>query len=105
MGNREGLVYAVKKRLNEKMSIGKSRYAVKQARRAAGETVWAYSDERIHSHGTRNTYQPLLVDFAKWAGKKHGVRFLEELDARADTLATEYLGERLAMHKSADTLS
>ena len=105
MGNREGLTYAVKKRLNEKMSIGESRYAIKQARREAGESVWAYSDERIHSHGTRNTYQQHMVAFAKWAAKKYGVRFLEELDARADELATEYLGERLAMHKSADTLS
>ena len=105
MGNREGLTYAVKQRLNEKMCLGESRYAIKQARREAGETVWAYSDERIHSHGTRNSYQKLLVAFAKWAGKKYGVRFLKELDARADEFATEYLGERLAMHKSADTLS
>ena len=104
MRNREGLVYAVKKRLNDKMELGKSRYALKHARREAGETVWAYSDERIHSHGTRNTYQRTLVAFAKWAGKKYGVRFLKELDARAEELATEYLNKRLAMHKKADTL-
>lgn len=105
MGNREGLTHAVKKRLNEKMSFGKSRYAIKQARREAGETVWAYSDEHIHSHGTRNSYQKLLVAFAKWAGKKYGVRFIEELDARADELATDYLTEYLAKRKSANTLS
>ncbi len=104
MGNRKGIIYAALERLNAKMSIGESRYAAKKVRREAGEKVWAYSDEKIHSHGSRKTYQQHTLTFITWARKKHGIRRLEELDARADELATEYLNERLVMNTSADTL-
>ncbi len=44
-------------RLEEKMAIGQSRRAAKQTLRAAGEHVWAYSTERIHSFKTRTIYR------------------------------------------------
>ncbi len=104
MGNREGIIYAAKKRLDAKMHLGESRFAAKQARRQEGETIWAYSDEKLHSHGTRNTYQQHILAFLTWARNTSGVRRLEQLDTRADELATEYLNERLVMTTSADTL-
>ena len=104
MGNRKGIIYAALERLDAKMSIGESRYTVKQGRREAGEHIWAYSDETMHSYGSRKTYQQHTLAFIEWARDQYGVRRLEVLDARADELATEYLNEQLIMNKSADTL-
>ena len=101
MGNRKGIIYAALERLDAKMSIGESRYTVKQGRREAGEHIWAYSDETMHSYGSRKTYQQHTLAFIEWARDQYGVRRLEVLDARADELATEYLNEQLIMNKSA----
>ena len=104
MGNRAGIVYAAIQRLNAKMHLGESRYAIKEERRAAGEKTWAYSDELFHSHGSRNTYQQHVMPFIEWARAHYGVRRLEVLDARAEELATEYLHERLDTGKSSSTV-
>ncbi len=103
-GNRKGIIYAALERLDAKMSIGESRYAAKKARREAGENTWAYSDEKLHSHGIRNTYQQHVMAFIQWARATYEVRRLDILDQRADELATEYLNERLDTAKSPDTL-
>src|ERR1700730_12926320 len=84
--------------------LGASRFAVKKARREAGERLWAYSDGIIHSHGTRNSYQQHIMAFIQWARANYEVRRLGVLDARADELATEYLHERLDAGKSPNTL-
>jgi integrase len=77
------------------MHIGESRYEAKKARREAGEKIWSYSDEKFHSHGSRNSYQQHILAFIQWSRNTHGVRRLDKLDERADELATEYLYERL----------
>jgi integrase len=84
--------------------LGESRFEAKKARREAGERLWAFSDGKIHSHGTRNAYQQHVMAFIQWARSNHGVRRLSILDERADELATEYLSERLVAGKSPYTL-
>ncbi|GLV54397.1 hypothetical protein KDH_12440 [Dictyobacter sp. S3.2.2.5] len=106
MGNRKGIIYEANERLDALMHEGlnTSRYAAKKARREAGESLWAFSDGVIRSHGTRNTYQQHVMAFIQWARSNYEVRRLEVLDRRADELATEYLNEHLDAGKSPDTL-
>jgi integrase len=84
--------------------LNTSRFAAKQARREAGEHIWAYSDGVIHSHGTRNAYQPHIMRFIRWAREHYEVRRLSVLDSRADELATEYLDDRLTQGRSPYTV-
>ncbi len=86
------------------MRIGESRYAAKKARRESGENIWAYSDEKLHSHGSRTTYQQQVLAFIQWARATHGVRRLEVLDQQAEVLATEYLQEQLDRGMAPDSL-
>src|SRR5690242_17114274 len=95
MGNRKGIIYAALERLDAKMALHESRYQAKQERREAGDRFWTFSDGKIHSHGTRNSYQQHILTFIQWARSTHDVRRLEVLDTRADELASAYLSDRL----------
>src|SRR5258708_6415444 len=87
------------------MAIGESRYEAKQAIRAASEeTQWTISSGRIHSHETRRGYQHLCLAFINWARSRYGINRLEQLDARAEELVSQYLTERIAAGKSAYTV-
>lgn len=84
--------------------LNTSRFTAKQARREAGEQIWAYSDGVIHSHGTRNAYQQHIMRFIRWAREHYQVRRLSVLDSRADELAAEYLADRLIQGCSSYTV-
>jgi integrase len=86
------------------MAIGQSRRQAKQELRASGEHVWAFSTGLIHSFKTRTTYQQHTVRFVRWARSTHNIKNLEQLDPRADELATEYLQLHLDERKSPYTL-
>jgi integrase len=86
------------------MAIGQSRRKAKQAARASGERVWAYSTERIHSFKTRSIYQGHIVRFARWARATHQVKNLAELDTRTHELASVYLQHHVDEGKSPYTL-
>ena len=102
--HRKSMVKEIIDRLDEKMAIGQSRRAAKQAARASGEHVWAYSTERIHSFKTRSIYQGHLVRFARWARATYQIKSLAELDARAHELVSAYLRQQLEEDKSPYTL-
>ncbi len=102
--HRKSIVKEVIDRLEEKMAIGQSRRQAKQALRASGEHIWAYSTERIHSFKTRATYQGHLVRFVRWARATYHIKNLAQLDARAGELANVYLQQHLDEGKSPYTL-
>jgi integrase len=102
--HRKSIVKEVIDRLDEKMAIGQSPRKAKQAARASGERVWAYSTERIHSFKTRSIYQGHIVRFARWARATHQVKNLAELDTRTHELASVYLQHHVDEGKSPYTL-
>lgn len=104
MGTRKSLIREAIERLDGKMALHQSRFAAKQARRETGEHIWAFSTEQIHSHGTRRAYQEHVLHFVNWCREQYALRYLAELDERADELACEYLTERLTTGKSPYTL-
>jgi hypothetical protein len=73
-------------RLEEKMAIGQSRYAAKQAIRKEQGKTWTVSDGKIHLFKTRSTYQEHSIRFVKWAREEYHVTNLEQLDLRANEL-------------------
>jgi hypothetical protein len=102
--HRKSIVRETIERLDTKMAIGESRRDAKVAIREAQGTTWSVSTGRIHSHKTRSTYQEQTIRFVKWVREHHHVTSLAQLDPRADELATAYLQQQLAEHKSPYTL-
>lgn len=86
------------------MAINESRGQAKESARQAGEYHWAFTTGRIHSFKTRSTYQEHTLRFITWARTTHSIKNLEQLDARADELATAWLQQQLAEKKSPYTL-
>lgn len=105
MGSRKGIIHAAIERLDGMMAIGESRREAKQQVRAAAESnIWSVSTGKIHSHTTRRDYQQHILAFINWSRTEHQVKRLEQLDARADELATHYLEQLLVQGKSAYSL-
>ncbi len=102
--HRKSLIREALDRLDERMAIGESRRAAKQARRARGEAFWTFSTGKIHSHTTRQVYQSHILRFANWARRTCQIRRLDQLDAQADELASAYLQQEVAAGKSPWTL-
>ncbi len=102
--HRKSIIRQALDRLDERMAIGESRRAAKQERRAAGEHVWTFSTGRMHSYKTRTTYQEQILRFVNWSRATYQVKDLEQLDARANELASIYLQQEIAAHKSPYTL-
>ena len=75
-----------------------------KARRAAGERVWSFTTERIHSLTTRGVYQQHILAFVNWARDSHHITHLEQLDERADELVTAYLTHHIVAGRSPYTL-
>src|SRR5579872_6309905 len=102
--HRKSIVRETIERLDGKMAIGESRRDAKIALREEQGTTWSVSTGKIHSHKTRTTYQEQSIRFVKWTRAVHHVTSLAQLDPRADELATAYLQQQLAEHKSPYTL-
>lgn len=101
MGHRKGIIYAAIERFDSLMAIGESRHLAKLALRATTEKQnWTLSSGKIHSHITRKVYQQHTLAFINWARERHAITRLEQLDERADELASVYLAEQLAEGKS-----
>lgn len=104
MPKRKGIIYASIERLNSLMALKESRYQAKQALRVSGEHVWSFSTGRIHSLTTRTVYQQHVLAFVNWSREHYAVRHLEEVEAQADELVTQYLSEHLLAGRSAYTI-
>ena len=104
-GKRPGAKYAAIQRLNRLMAIGESRAEAKAEARARGESLFAFSDGKIHAYESRENYQRIVMRFIDWCRDEHQVRALSAIDEQADDLASLYLLERIAQGKSAWTLS
>src|SRR5437870_93035 len=86
------------------MAIKHSRGEAKEIAKAAGASTWAFSTGLIHSFKTRTTYQQHIVRFVRWARSAHQIKNLAQLDPQAEALATAWLEQQLAEHKSPYTL-
>ena len=86
------------------MAIGESRAEAKAQARARGESLFAFSDGKIHSFESRENYQKIVMRFIDWCRDEQHVRDLARIDEQADELASLYLLERIAQDKSAWTL-
>jgi integrase len=105
MGHRKSIIRQAIERLDSFRGIGESRRDAKRAiREASGERLWTISTGKIHSHTTRRVYQQHVLAFINWAREMHGITRLENLDERADELATSYLEFQMIEGKSAYTL-
>ncbi|HEY3992523.1 MAG TPA: integrase [Ktedonobacteraceae bacterium] len=102
--HRKSIIRQAIDRLDEHMAIGESRREAKQAQRAAGEHIWTFSTGKIHSYKTRTTYQEHILRFVNWSRATYAIKSLEQLDDRANELASLYLQQELVTHKSAYTL-
>ncbi|HLZ56930.1 MAG TPA: hypothetical protein VKR06_08285 [Ktedonosporobacter sp.] len=100
----KSLIRGVIERLDSLMRIGVSRAEAKRVAQERGESTFAFTTGFIHSYKTRQVYQEHSIRFAKWARDTFGVKQFEELEVRADELASAYLHKYLAERKSADTL-
>src|SRR5436305_2215323 len=105
MTKRKGIIFASLERLHERMALGQSRHAAKQAIRADGERAWSVTTGKIHSLSTRGIYQQHVLAFVNWARDSYQIRHLEVLDPRADELATEYLTKQVADGRSPYTVA
>lgn len=103
-GKRPGAKYAAIQRLDSLMAIGEKRSEAKAEARAHGESLFAFSDGKIHSYEARENYQKITMRFIDWCRDEHDTRSLDQIDAQADELASLYLLERIDADYSAWTL-
>jgi hypothetical protein len=92
-------------RLDALMAAGEKRSEAKAAARLRGESLFAYSDGKMHAFETRNNYQKIVMHFLNWCRDQHDLRDLARIDEQADELASLYLLERIEGDKSAWTLA
>jgi integrase len=104
MAKRKGIIFATLERLKDLTAYHESRFQAKEAARASGEYTWAFTTGKIHSTTTRTVYQQHTLAFINWARATHGIHRLEQLDSRADELATQYFTEHIAAARSAYTI-
>ncbi len=86
------------------MAPGQKRADAKAEASARGESLFAFSDGKIHAYESRENYQKIIMRFIDWCRDEHQVRALPAIDEQADELASLYLVERVAQGKSAWTL-
>jgi len=103
-GKRPGAKYAAIQRLNALMAPGQKRAEAKAEARLRGESLFAFSDGKIHAYESRENYQKIVMRFIDWCRDAHNVRDLARIDEQADELTSLYLVERMAQGKSAWTL-
>lgn len=104
MGKRPGLKYAALQRLDSLMAIGEKRAEAKAEAQRQGESLFAFTDGKIHSYETRHNYQQIVMRFLDWCREIHEIHDLAIMDAHADELTSLYLAERVEKGYSAWTL-
>jgi integrase len=104
MGKKPGLKYVALQRLDRLMADGQKRSEAKAQASVQGESLFAFTDGKIHSFETRNTYQKIVMRFLDWCREISHVQTMDQLDLRADELASDYLSQRLEQGYSAWTL-
>jgi hypothetical protein len=104
MGKRPGAKYAALERLDRLMATGQKRSEAKARARLRGESLFAFTDQRIHAFESRNNYQKIMMRFLNWCRDHYELRDLAHIETRADELASLYLAERIALNYSAWTL-
>ncbi len=108
--HQKSLIRQALERLDSKMALGESRYEAKQAAREAlrktgsEEHIWFFTTGKIHSYETRETYQKHSMHFLQWARETQGVKHLEDLDPRANELASVWLQLEVEKGQSPYTL-
>ncbi len=104
MGKRPGAKYAAVQRLDALMADGEKRSDAKDAARARGASLFAFTDGKIHAFETRENYQKIVMRFIDWCRDDQDMRDPARIDAHADALASLYLAQRIEQGKSAWTL-
>lgn len=66
MGKRPGAKYAAVQRLDALMASGEKRGVAKAEARARGESLFGWTDNRIHAFETRHNYQKIVMRFIDW---------------------------------------
>ena len=87
------------------MADHQKRSEAKDEARTRGESLFAFTDHRIHAFETRENYQKIVMRFIDWVRVQHNIRDLARIDLEADELASLYLLERIEQHYSAWTLA
>ena len=101
MGKRPGAKYAAVQRLNAQMGDGQKRSVVKAEASMRGESLFAFSDGKMHAFESRNNYQKVVMRFINWCRDTHHLRRLDQIDEQADELASLFLLERIEKQYSA----
>ncbi len=104
MGNRKSIIRQAIERLDSLMAIGQSRGLANQEHCPQGTPRFAFSTGLIHSHRTRVVYQEQVLRFLNWCRAHHHLRYLEEVEPRAEELACAYLLSYLHEGRSVYTL-
>src|SRR6266496_6045249 len=104
IGKRPGAKYVAVQRLDGLMADGEKRSEAKAEARLRGESLFAFTDGRIHAFETRRGYQKIVMRFLDWCRDRQNVRDHTQIDARADELASLYLTGRIEQGYSAWTL-
>ena len=104
MGKRPGAKYVAVQRLNALMADGTKRADAKADARQRGESLFGFTDQRIHSYESRNNYQKVVMRFLDWCRQEYDLHDAEKIDAMADELASVYFRERIVAGYSAWTL-
>ena len=86
------------------MADGEKRSEAKAQARLRGESLFAFTDHRIHAFETRRGYQKIVMRFLDWCRDHQNVRDHQRIEACADELASLYLTERIEQGYSAWTL-
>ena len=86
------------------MGDGQKRSVAKAEARGRGESLFAFSDGKMHSFETRTNYQKIVMRFIDWCRDTQHVRDLEKIIEQGDELLSLYLLERIDEKYSAWTL-
>ncbi|GHO97389.1 hypothetical protein KSF_074370 [Reticulibacter mediterranei] len=88
-------IHTTLQRLDALMAVGEKRSVAKDAARERGESLFAFSDGKIHAFESRNNYQKIVMRFIDWVRDTQNIRDLAKIDEQADELASLYLLERI----------
>lgn len=86
------------------MADGQKRSEAKAEAKARGESLFAFTDGKIHAFESRNNYQKIVMRFLDWCRETQDLRDHEVIDELADELVSLYLLERVEREYSAWTL-